>query len=584
MQKQTLSLFWRFSKPYALLRNTSIIAMALSVIAESIAAPYVLSIFLNRLQAGDITFQNSLPLILVYAGLVFAGGVVLVRVSFYSAWTFQDKSKRQIYLTIFEKLSRESLSFHANRFGGSLVSQTSKMNGAFDKFWDTIIWNIVPMTTSLIGAIIVLIMVGPWQYALFIIGYSIVFMLATAIGSRFLLNRNRNEATASNYISGFIADMVTNVATVKAFGAENSEYRGADKASSDWYNTSAKLKWGVLWSTSAISTIATVGLVAVLIYATIGAEQKLLSIGVIYLMLTYALSINNQLWGMGRVSRDYYRVVGDAYEMTKILHTDYDLIDNSKTSLDVTSGEVVFNNVSFTHDNGEGENVFNNFSLVIPAGQRVGIVGRSGSGKTTLTKILLRFADIDHGEILIDNQDISQVTQKSLHQSIAFVSQEPMLFHRSLQENISYGKQDASKDEILAASEKANALEFIKQLPKGLDTIVGERGIKLSGGQRQRVAIARAILTDAPILVLDEATSALDSESEKLIQASLDSLMRGRTSIVIAHRLSTISKLDRIIVLDKGKIIEDGTHESLIKQNGTYAKLWSHQSGGFIEG
>lgn len=269
--------------------------------------------------------------------------------------------------------------------------------------------------------------------------------------------------------------------------------------------------------------------------------------------------------------------------MTQILKKQLDLIDHSKNKLQVSHGNIVFDNVSFAHDKGVGEQIFTNFNITIPAGQRVGLVGHSGSGKTTFTRVLLRFSDIDKGKILIDDQDVRHVTQESLHESIAYVSQEPILFHRSLSENIAYGKTNATDSEIIDASKKAHALEFINKLPDGFDTLVGERGVKLSGGQRQRIAIARAILKDAPILVLDEATSALDSESEKLIQSSLETLMKGRTSIVIAHRLSTIAKLDRIIVLESGTIIEDGTHAELLTRGGTYAKLWSHQSGGFIK-
>ena len=212
----------------------------------------------------------------------------------------------------------------------------------------------------------------------------------------------------------------------------------------------------------------------------------------------------------------------------------------------------------------------------------MGLVGQSGSGKTTLTKLLLRLSDVQQGEVLVDGQDISKCSQQSLRRQIAYVPQEALLFHRSILENISYGKPDATREEIVAAAEKANALEFIEQLPNGFDTMVGERGIKLSGGQRQRIAIARAILADAPILVLDEATSALDSESEALVQGALANLMQGRTSIVVAHRLSTVASLDRIVVLDNGKIVEDGTHASLIDAGGEYAHLWDRQTGAFL--
>ncbi|MBC7564627.1 ATP-binding cassette domain-containing protein, partial [Candidatus Saccharibacteria bacterium] len=212
-----------------------------------------------------------------------------------------------------------------------------------------------------------------------------------------------------------------------------------------------------------------------------------------------------------------------------------------------------------------------------------GLVGASGSGKSTLLKLLMRFYDVDKGTITIDGQSIEQVTQKSLHENIAYVPQEPLLFHRTVMENIAYSKPGATIAEIHNAARQANALEFIEKLPKGFDTLVGERGVKLSGGQRQRVAIARALLKDAPILILDEATSALDSESEKLIQDALQKLMKNRTSIVIAHRLSTIAKLDRVIVLSDGVIAEEGTHQHLLAKKGTYAKLWAHQSGGFVE-
>jgi len=238
--------------------------------------------------------------------------------------------------------------------------------------------------------------------------------------------------------------------------------------------------------------------------------------------------------------------------------------------------------MSFTHD-GNKKALFDGFSLTINPGEQVGLIGRSGSGKTSLTRLLLRFSDIKDGQIKIDGQDITQVKQSELREAIAYVAQEPSLFHRSIRENIAYGKPSATEQEIFDAAEQANATEFIESLPKGFDTTIGERGVKLSGGQRQRIAIARAILKNAPILVLDEATSALDSESEQLIQDALAKLMVGRTSIVIAHRLSTISRLNRIVVMDHGKITEQGTHGELMANDGIYAKLWSRQSGGFIK-
>jgi ATP-binding cassette subfamily B protein len=269
--------------------------------------------------------------------------------------------------------------------------------------------------------------------------------------------------------------------------------------------------------------------------------------------------------------------------MTEILAIQPGVMDPEKPQKSrITKGAITFEAMTFTHPEND-EPLFHGLDLSIKPGEKIGLVGHSGSGKTSLTKLLLRYNDIDAGEINIDGQSIAKITQEELRRHIAYVPQEPLLFHRTIQENIAYGKPDATEEEIIAAARKAHAHEFIQKLAKGYDTLVGERGVKLSGGQRQRIAIARAILKDAPILVLDEATSALDSESEKLIQEALWELMKGRTAIVIAHRLSTVQKMDRILVLDNGKITEQGTHADLVKQQGTYAQLWAHQSGGFLE-
>ena len=279
------------------------------------------------------------------------------------------------------------------------------------------------------------------------------------------------------------------------------------------------------------------------------------------------------------------RAVGDAAEMTKVLDEPR-LVEDAPGAPDlvVSEGAVDFERLAFRYeDAAEGDYVFRDLTLSVPAGQRVGLVGRSGSGKTTLTKLLLRLSDVQEGLIYVDGQDISACVQQSLRRQIAYVPQETLLFHRSIRENIAYGRPDATKEEIREAARLANALEFIDRLPHGLDTMVGERGVKLSGGQRQRVAIARAILADCPILVLDEATSALDSESEAAVQGALENLMRGRTSIVVAHRLSTVAALDRIVVLEEGQIVEDGTHAELSRAGGTYESLWDRQTGAFLE-
>jgi ATP-binding cassette subfamily B protein len=583
MQKNIISLFWRISRPYRLFQLLAIFFPILAVTTNNLAAPYVLAQFLNKLQSGTVTFENSASILLAYGGLLVLGEIILWRLALYFCWTFEIASMRDLYSFVFRKLSRESLHFHSDRFTGSLVSQASKLQGSFERFWDMIIWSITPMLTMTFGAIIIIATLGYWQYSLVILATAVLFATTVLLSSRFLAAYNTREAQASTANSGYLADVLTNIVTVKSFGKELYEDTQARELASQWHAASSKLKWGVLGATGAYSVFLVIIRLAALLFAVYIAQKGIVSVGIAYLLLAYSLDVSRQLWEINSIVRTYNRVVGDAYDMTEILETPYELIDNSKAKLVAPRGNVEFKHVSFAHDGGAGEHVFDDFTLSIPAGQRVGIVGHSGSGKTTLTRILLRFSDIQFGSISIDNQDIAAVTQQSLHETVAYVPQEPLLFHRTLRENITYAQPSATPAELDNAAKRSHALEFIEKLPHGLDTIVGERGVKLSGGQRQRIAIARAILKDAPILVLDEATSALDSESEGLIQKSLETLMKGRTSIVIAHRLSTIAKLDRIIVLDQGKIVEDGSHTELLKQDGIYASLWAYQSGGFIE-
>jgi ATP-binding cassette subfamily B protein len=292
-----------------------------------------------------------------------------------------------------------------------------------------------------------------------------------------------------------------------------------------------------------------------------------------------------RLFDLNALTRQVEEAFLQAVPITQILQEEIEVKDTPEARpLEVKTGAITFERVHFRYEDAIGnEPVFGSLQLHITAGEKIGLVGPSGGGKSTLTRLLLRFDDIQNGHILIDGQDIALVTQASLRRSISYVQQEPLLFHRSVAANIAYGRPGATQADIIEAAHKAYAHEFVSLLPHAYDTIVGERGVKLSGGQRQRIAIARAMLKDAPLLVLDEATSALDSGSEKVIQEALWNLMRERTSIVIAHRLSTIQRMDRIVVLDSGKIIEEGSHQDLLKAKGLYARLWTHQSGGFLE-
>ena len=582
MQKETLKLLWRFTKPHAKRRNLALIGVVVSTITEGYIAPFVLSQFINLLQAGTITMETAMPYVLTYGSLLFISTVVTWRITLWAVWTFEVRSMRGLAAAILDHLMAHSLNFHANRFGGSLISQSTKLVGALERFWDLVIWDLLPIIGGIVAATTILSFVY-WQYAVFLLVFSLVFSTSVYFGSRFLAKRSERETASWNKLTGFVADVITNITTVKAFGAERAEHARMNERTHEWSERSFSMMRGFLGVSTVWSTLITIIHISALVFAVMASTQHAMSIGTIYLILTYTLTVSQKLWQVNHVMRQYNTIMGEAHEMVQNLNLTPEITDASDRQLVAKSGEIVLQDVSFAHDGGAGARIFNDFNLTIKQGERLGVVGHSGSGKTTFTRLLLRFGDIDRGSITIDGQNIADVTQTSLHEAIAYVPQEPLLFHRSLADNIAYGRPDASREQIIYAAKQAHAWEFIQELSDGLETLVGERGIKLSGGQRQRIAIARAILKDAPIMVLDEATSALDSESEQLIKDSLDKLMKHRTSIVIAHRLSTIAKLDRIIVLEDGEIVEDGTHSELLELGGIYAKLWSHQSGGFIE-
>jgi ATP-binding cassette subfamily B protein len=581
MQKQIIALLWKTAMRYPVRTLGAIFGSTISLVVGTFIGPYIISEVLNQLQNGALTLDSSLPLIIAYSATQFYGQLIGWRINLFFIWTMEAAAEQDLYQRVLSTLTAQSLRFHSDRFGGALVSQTTKLIGSFEKFWDTMIFQLIPSVTSVIAATAILSFVF-WQYAVFLFVLSVVFTIAVVLGSKFLMQRNKEEAQASTAVNGFVADVVTNITTIKSHGHENRENATLHEKTDIWRDKTLSTMRGFLTVSSVYSFIISVLNIVALIGAIWASEHHIVAIGAVYLCITYTFTVSRQLWEINSIMRNYNRIMGDAHDMTEILDLEPEITDRSNTSLVATKGAISFQNVTFSHPDSDGP-LFKKFSLNITPGEHIGLVGHSGSGKTTLTRLLLRFSDIESGSVTIDGQDISRVTQASLRKHIAYVPQEPMLFHRSLRENIAYGKPDASDAEILEAAKKANALEFIVKLPQGLETMVGERGIKLSGGQRQRIAIARAILKDAPVLLLDEATSALDSESEKLIQDALTKLMKNRTSIVIAHRLSTIAQLDRILVLEDGIITEQGTHDSLLKNKQTYAKLWSHQSGGFIE-
>lgn len=584
MNKTIIRYFIKAAWQYPYRTSAALVNSGLTVLVSSFVGPLIISIFLTRLQSGNLgTLSNNYALVLAYLVSQLYGELIGWRINLYMIWTMETAAQRNLSKTIFYKLSNQTLDFHANRFGGSLVSQTNKFIGAFERFWETIIFQLVPSFVSIIVAVVVLSIVF-WQYAIILGLVAVTFIATVLIGSKKMYGFYTKEAQASTRNTGRLADVISNISAIKSYGNEKYESVQYNILLTDWRMKSLKSMHGFLRVSSKYTSLI-VALNTLALTMTIWASsRKVIPLGIAYLCITYTLNMSRQLWEMNSILKNYHRVMGDAYDMAQILETKNSIVEE-KNAKQLTSGNgtVDFVGATFSHNSGNKNILFENLNIHIGAGQKIGLVGRSGSGKTTLTKLLLRFMDIQGGKIMINGYDTKEVTLKSLRDAVAYVPQEPLLFHRTLSENISYGKLDATPEEIIAVAKKAHAHEFIIELSDGYDTLVGERGVKLSGGQRQRVAIARAMLKDAPILVLDEATSALDSESEALIQDALWKLMEGRTALVIAHRLSTIAHMDHIIVLEKGKILEEGSHSDLIQiKDGLYAKLWTQQSGGFL--
>lgn len=570
---------WRIS-PF--LTWSMILTQVLFAILGSTIAPIFLSKLMTNVANSSATMDNSIGLLVGYVLILVVGDVIAIRLTVALAYITESKMQAVVASKILEHLTAKSLGYHSNRMSGGTVSDANKMVGSIERFWDTLVFNIIPIFFTVIAVCVALCFVL-WQFAIILFVLSIIITVIIIRAQISIVPISENVSKKQSTMTAHLADVINNITTVKAFGKENAELVQYNKLINEWRSANLKEMKSVLIITGTFSILMTALSICAFIVAILVTEYHIANVGAVYLVISYVLNVVRQLWSITNTTRSYVRIIGDASPMMAALDEDIEIKDSEiPLRSTINNGKIDFNKMSFTHSQ-DKKVLFKDFTLNISPGERIGLVGRSGAGKTTLTKLILRFNNLDGGKILIDDQNITDISQKDLRDSIAYVSQEPALFHRTIRENISYSRPTASEAEIRLAAKQANALEFIEASPKGFNTIVGERGVKLSGGQRQRIAIARAILKNAPILVLDEATSALDSESERLIQDALTKLMKDRTSIVIAHRLSTISKLDRIIVLDKGKIVEQGSHTELLSQNGIYAKLWSHQSGGFLE-
>ncbi|WP_186031400.1 ABC transporter ATP-binding protein [Burkholderia gladioli] len=479
----------------------------------------------------------------------------------------------------FHRVQRFSTDWHANSFAGSTVRKITRGMWALDLLNDTLLVALLPSVVMLGGA--TLLLGWHWPVMGLVVGAGSLLFIAITVGLSLgvIAPAARLGNAWDTRLGGALADSVSCNAVVKAFGAETREEARIGRVIGKW-----RLRTRRTWIRGTLSGGLQGTLLVLMQAAILGSALWLwshdrASVGDIAFALTMFFMLQGYLRDIGMHIRNLQRSVNDMEELVALERQPLGIDDAPDARpIAITRGEIRFDRVTFRYGPRSAP-LYSDFSLRIAPGERIGLVGHSGSGKTSFIKLIQRLYDIDGGRILIDGQDIAKVTQESLRNHIAIVQQEPVLFHRSLADNIAYARPEATRDEIIRAATLASAHGFISELPEGYDTLVGERGVKLSGGERQRVAIARAFLANAPILILDEATSSLDSESELLIQQAMERLMEGRTTIVVAHRLSTVRSLDRLLVLDRGRVIEEGDHDALIRiEGGVYRRLFERQA------
>ncbi|MCO1340754.1 ABC transporter ATP-binding protein/permease [Burkholderia multivorans] len=563
-------------------RIAVVASFALLAALADVLTPLFAGRLVDALSAGLADRAAAWHAALIAFGTLAALGIgaTLLRQGVYlNIITLTLKMMSEIAAASFHRVQRFSTDWHANSFAGSTVRKITRGIWALDLLNDTVLIALLPSVTMLVGATVLLGTHWPVMGLVVGAGSLLYITVTVAVSLGIVAPAARLGNLWDTRMGGALADAVSCNAVVKAFGAETREEARLARVIGKWRQRTRRT-----WVRGTLNGGLQGAMLVAMQAAMIGVALRLwandeASVGDIAFALTMFFMLQGYLRDVGMHIRNLQRSVNDMEELVALERQPLGIEDRPNApAIRIGEGEIRFEHVTFRYDN-HPEPLYDDFSMRIAPGERVGLVGHSGSGKTTFIKLIQRLYDVSGGRIVIDGQDIAQVRQDSLRSQIAIVQQEPVLFHRTLAENIAYARPDASRADIERAARLASAHDFIAALPDGYDTLVGERGIKLSGGERQRVAIARAFLADAPILILDEATSSLDSESEVLIQQAMERLMVGRTTLVVAHRLSTVRALDRLLVLDRGKVIEEGSHDALIRiDGGVYRRLFERQA------
>lgn len=582
--KDVLSAFWAGMKETKIWFFVLIFSIVLNNVIFSFIPLFYKDFFdiISSTSQGDSRVGQSLVLIIVKIAFLHAIIWIFWRVASFSINIFQPKTIARLKQNSFDYLMEHSYSFFSNNFTGSIVQRVNRFTRAFERLTDRFLFNVIPTAVQIIVIISILFFINS-TIAFIFLGWLVVILIFNFFFSRWKIKYDIKVAEVDSRTTGRLSDAITNQNTIQLFSGVKKESTEFKKITEEQYKKT-RFSWNIDAILDGFQAFLIFLIEFLVFYFAIKYWQAgMITVGFFVAVQIYILELAGKMWDFSRIIKDTFQSYADSKEMVEILLLPHEIKDKP-TAKDFIAkkGEICFENIKFSFN--KTREVLRNVNLTIKPGEKVALVGPSGAGKTTFVKLLLRLHSPDSGRILIDGSDISEITQKSLRKNIAMVPQDPILFHRTLLENIGYGKEEATEQEIKEASSLAHCDDFIKDLPLGVQTYVGERGIKLSGGERQRVAIARAILKSAPILILDEATSSLDSHSEMLIQDALSCLMENKTTIVIAHRLSTIQKMDRIIVIDEGKIVEQGSHKELLtKRNSLYKRLWELQAGGFLK-
>lgn len=546
-------------------------------IASDIALPIAYKTFLDALTVG----VNKISLPEIYTSIANISIISFIswvswRVSMGSANVFFSRVMKDLTDSTFSYLQRHSHRFFIDNYAGALGKRVGKFASSFETIANQSLFEIGPTAIKIIVINGILFWKNVTIGSTFL-AWTLLFVCFNILFARWKLKYDIARSEMETKVTANLADTISNAINLKLFAATDREISRFKNITGDHERARQKC-WWLGWSSESIQGISIRVLdIAVLLIALHYWRMGVITLGDFILLRSYFSDLTNHVRGLGSNIRKTYEALADANETTEFLVLRHEVVDvENAPELSVRKGGVRIENITFSYG---GKEVIRDFKLTIKPGEKIGIAGTTGSGKSTILKLLMRLYDLTEGRILIDKQDIAHVTQDSLHHVIAYVPQDPILFHRTLLENIRYGRPSATDKEVIEAARRAHCHEFISSFPHGYNTLVGERGVKLSGGERQRVAIARAFLMNAPILILDEATSSLDSETEAFIQDSLRQLMQGRTVIAVAHRLSTIHEMDRIVVIERGKVKEEGTHVALLKKpNGRYRELWRRQA------